>query len=326
LSEDKHTVVQLIKDNRSVMLLCKPLSCYLRNDLKLITKYSLLLLLFYIIPVNAGITVTDDLGNMITVDKPVKSIVTLSPHLTELVFSAGAGDLLKATVDHSDYPQQAKQIPSIGPFNKWDIEQILTIKPDIIFAWLTANGEQPIKRLKKLGLNVYVSEPRKIEDIAQTIKAIGKLTDKQKTADQATADFLDRINGLREKYHEEKQISVFYQVWPNPLMTINGEQLISRIIELCGGQNIYAELDVLAPVVTTESLIERNPQVIIGGARDKDQQAWLESWNQLPTISAVKNSQLYFINPDLLNRQTVRMAEGASQLCYYLEKAREAAQ
>lgn len=290
---------------------------------KQITKPVLLLLLFNITPAVAQITVTDDLNNTITIDRPVQTIVTLSPHLTELVFSAGAGHLLKATVDHSDYPEQAKLVLSIGPFNKWDIEQILALKPDIVFAWLTANGDAPINRLKQLGITVYVSEPRKIEDIAQTIKAIGQLAGNQQIADQAADNFLDQISSLENSMQSKPRVSVFYQVWPDPLMTINGKQLISRIIELCGGENIYQELDVLAPVVTTESLLERNPQVIIGGARSSDQQAWLDSWRQWPAISAVKNNQLYFIHPDLLNRQTVRMAEGAGRLCGFLEQARE---
>ena len=266
--------------------------------------------------------IQDDLNHTIEITQPVNRIIALSPHLVELAYTAGAGDKLVARVDHADYPQQAKDIPSLGAFNNWSIEQVLALKPDLVLVWLTANGDRPVKQLKELGINVYVSEPRQLTDIAKTIRDIGKLAATDETANKNADAFETQINALANEYKHKKTISVFYQVWGQPLMTINDQQLISRIIEICGGQNIYADLAGLAPSVDPESLIIKNPQVMIGGATDEIKDNWLQQWLQWPEIAAVKNQQLYFINPDLLNRQTVRMIQGAKAMCTYIDNAR----
>ncbi len=254
---------------------------------------------------------------------PVQTIVTLSPHLAELVFAAGAGDKLIATVDHSDYPEKAKQVPALGAYNKWDVEQVLALNPDIVLAWQTANGEQPIKKLRQLGLKVYVSEPRAVEDVASTIRHIGLMTGNPQIAEQKADKYLQGMRRLEQQFAHRKPVDVFYQVWSNPLITINDQQLISRLIQLCGGRNSFGTLPVLAPTVSIESLIQANPDIIVGAAKAAEHGQWLQNWQQWPSIKAVKNSRLYFINPDLLNRQTTRMLDGATRLCTMIEQARQ---
>jgi len=272
---------------------------------------------------SAQITIQDELKNQITLDHPVKSIITLSPHLTELVFEAGAGHLISATVDHADYPEQAKTISSLGAYNHWDIEQVLLLKPDIVLAWQTANGDEPINKLRQLGIKVYVSEPRKIEDIALTIKNIGLMAGTTDVADKTANTFIQSMQQLGDQYAEQKPVKVFYQVWSNPLVTVNGEQLISALIRMCGGKNVFADIDNLAPTIGQEDLIDANPQIIIGGARHGEHDNWLAEWRQWSSIDAVQYEQLYFIHPDLLNRQTTRMLQGAQQLCTYIDNARQ---
>ena len=274
------------------------------------------------ISARAEIIVTDDLGDQLILTQPAKSIIALSPHLTELVFEAGAGSKLIARVDHADFPPEAEQIKSLGSFNNWNIEQVLALQPDLVLIWLTANGETPVKRLRQLGLNVYVSEPRVLSDISQTIRDIGVLANTSSQA-EVRADNLDRgIDELRSNYSDKKLVDVFYQVWSEPLITINGEQLISKVIKLCGGRNVFADLNTLAPVITREGLLLANPQIIIGGAQPDDHQSWLDQWQEWPEIDAVKSDNLYFINPDLLNRQTARMLAGARKVCEYIQRAR----
>ena len=291
--------------------------------MRMILKPVFLLIVLYAQSTFAQITVVDDLNNEIILDKPVKSIITLSPHLTELTFNAGAEPLLKATVEHSDYPEQAKTIPSLGAYNHWDIEQVLLLKPDIVLAWQTANGDEPINKLRQLGIKVYVSEPRKIKDIALTIKNIGLMAGTTDVADKTANTFIQSMQQLGDQYAEQKPVKVFYQVWSNPLVTVNGEQLISALIRMCGGKNVFADIDNLAPTIGQEDLIDANPQVIIGGARDGEHGNWLAEWRQWSSIDAVQHEQLYFIHPDLLNRQTTRMLQGAQQLCTYIDNARQ---
>ncbi len=270
----------------------------------------------------ATISVTDDLGARLTLEQPATRIVTLSPHLTELVFEAGAQHRLVATVDFADYPEAAKQIVRVGSHNTWDVEKIVAMQPDVVLVWLSAKGMDAVKHLRDLGLKVYVSEPRSLADISRTIRDIGSMADTQALARKKAQQFDTAIAALRHKYQHQNKIRLFYQVWEKPLITINDKQLISQVFKLCGGENVFADLHALAPVVSTEALLQANPQLIIGGARENEKQDWLTAWKKWPTLEAVKKDNLYFINPDLLNRQSSRMLQGAQQVCEILEQVR----
>ena len=270
----------------------------------------------------ASISVIDDLGTRLTLEQPATRIVTLSPHLTELVFEAGAQHRLVATVDFADYPETTKQIGRVGSYNTWDIEKIVAMQPDVVLVWLSAKGINAVKRLRDLGLKVYVSEPRALADISRTIRDIGSMAGTQSPARKKAQQFDAGIAQLRNKYQKSKKVRVFYQVWKRPLITINNEQLISQVFNLCGGENVFADLQALAPVVSTEALLQANPQLIIGGAREDEKQDWLSTWKKWPTLEAVKQDNLYFINPDLLSRQSSRMLQGAQQVCEILEQVR----
>lgn len=284
-------------------------------------RYLTVILILLSSAVYAQQPVIDDLGYEVKTGQ-VNKIVALSPHLAEMVFTAGAGDKLIATVDHADYPEAAKSIPSLGPYNAWGYEQVLALKPDLVLIWLTANGPHVAERLKQLGLNVYVSEPRDFKTIARTILDIGQLAGTQAIANQHASTFMQAIRHLEIENREKSELSVFYQVWQKPLYTINGDQMISKVIDLCGGRNIFTGLTSLAPVVSFEALLAENPDVIIGGARPAEKQHWLEHWQNWNSLKAVASNNLYFINPDLLNRQTTRILQGARQLCSVLNKAR----
>ena len=281
-------------------------------------------ILFLSAPVKAEIvTVYDDFGNSLSFDQPVKKIIVLSPHLTELVFEAGAQEKLVATVEFADYPPAAGQIPRIGSYNTWDVEKIVAMKPDIVLVWLSARGIEMLERLKQLGLRVYVSEPRKLSDISRTIRDIGIMSGSNDIAEKRAKEFERAIASLKGKYKNRKRVRLFYQVWRPPLVTINGKQLINQVFNLCGGENIFADLPALAPVISIESLLLENPDVILGGARQEDRQRWLHEWRKWPALNAVKNNNLFFVNPDLLSRQTSRMLQGAYQVCDQLEQVRQ---
>lgn len=268
------------------------------------------------------VQVTDDLGQQLTLTKPADKIIALSPHLAELVFDAGAGKHLVATVEHADFPKAAKSLPRLGSYNALDFERLVALQPDIVLVWLSGNGDAPVKKLRQLGFNIYASEPRKLSDISKTIRNIGKLAGTTDIAETRAAQFDAQLMRLQQSYQQSRAISVFYQIWDKPLITINGEQLIDEVIQLCGGINIFASLPILAPTVSTEELILKNPQVIIGGAKPEKRIKWKQQWQQWPVIRAVKNDHYYFINPDLLSRQTTRMLGGAAELCSILDTVR----
>ena len=287
-------------------------------------RISVAILVFCFSPLFAqSLQVTDDLGQQVTLTKPAGKIVALSPHLAELVFDAGAGKNLVATVEHADFPQAARFIPRLGSYNAVDFERLIALQPDIVLAWFSGNGETTVSKLRQLGFNVYVSEPRKLPDISKTIRNIGKLSGTLAIAEHTASQFDAGLEDLQRSHQQGSTISVFYQLWDKPLITINAEQLINEAIELCGGFNIFAGLPILAPTVSTEELILKNPQVIIGGAKAEDRKKWMQQWQQWPMIAAVKNNHHYFINPDLMSRQTSRMLDGAAELCSILNKVRK---
>ncbi len=269
-----------------------------------------------------GITVVDDLGHKLKLDAPVEKIIALSPHLTELVFEAGVEGKLVATVEYADFPEAAKSITRVGSYNSWDIEKIMTMQPDVVLVWLSANGISAVERLRQLGFKVYVSEPRAFDDISRTIRDIGKMAGVPDAAEKQALHFDKVIAGLRQSYSNADKVRLFYQVWNRPLMTVNGRQLIGQVFNLCGGENVFADLPALAPVISTEALLLENPDVIIGSARQQEKKQWLSDWRNWPSMKAVKNNNLFLVHPDLLARQSSRILRGARQVCDILDQVR----
>ncbi|HEC20554.1 MAG TPA: cobalamin-binding protein [Gammaproteobacteria bacterium] len=270
----------------------------------------------------ASVSVKDDAGNTVTLAKPAQRIISLAPHVTELLYAAGAGNRLVGAVEYSDYPEAAKSLPRVGSYNAVDLERIIALKPDLVVVWQSGTLKGSVQKLRQMGVPVFASEPQTLEDIAQNLRRLGQLAGTDKTASAAAERFLTGLNRLRARYGHSEPVSVFYQVWQQPLMTIGGRHMISQVIELCGGRNIFAGLSALAPRVSLESVLAKNPQVIVGGGVTENNPQWKEYWQQWPQIRAVKNSHVYSVNPDLLQRQTPRILLGAEVLCEQLEQVR----
>lgn len=268
------------------------------------------------------IEVLDDTGRVIRLPHSAKKIISLAPHITELLFSAGAGNLIVGTVEYSDFPKPAQNILRIGTHNKIDLESVLELEPDLIVAWQSGNPSEEVESLMRLGMPVFISEPKKLEDIALNIKRFGNLTGNNDTAKKSATEFYQSLRQLRRKYSHRKKLRVFYQIWNEPLLTINGDHLISNIIDLCGGHNIFSELLSVAPHVSIESVLAYNPDVIIASGEGNKRPAWLDKWRKWPSLKAVKQDHLFFIPPDIIVRHTVRVLDGASRMCAQLESAR----
>lgn len=290
-------------------------------DTETMTPIRLIALLLMLVPCLAqgSLTVVDERGNTITLARPAQRIISLSPHITELLFAAGAGDRIAGVAAYSDYPEKARSLPVIGGFQNPDYERIIALRPELIVAWSSGNGPQVIGHLRKLGYPVYESEPRRLEDIASDIEKLGRLAGTHAHAQATSRDFRERMQSLADNYRDREPVSVFYQVWHQPLMTVNGEQIISRVIELCGGRNIFAKLPSLAPTVDMEAVIRANPQVIIASGRPP---ASFIEWNSFAQLQAVQNRRIHTLDADLINRATPRLLTAAEQLCHYLDQAR----
>jgi len=274
-------------------------------------------------PVSAQtVSVEDFAGRTVTLAAPARRIVTLAPHSAENLFSAGAGDRLVGVVEFSNYPPEASNLPIVGSYNAYSVEAIASLRPDLVVMWGSGNGMQTLERLEPLGVPVYVSEPRQLGDIPRVIRQLGLLAG---TADRAEPEALRierTLAELRAHYSTEPAVSVFYEIWNQPLQTVNGQHLISQVIALCGGSNVFAGATPLAPQVSVESVLGARPQAIIASGMGEARPEWLEEWRAYPTLPAVRDGALFFIDPDHLQRPTARVLLGAQALCEQLQSAR----
>lgn len=287
-------------------------------------KYLPPLLLALLIPatVLAEIRLTDDLGREVVLDEPARRVITLVPHATELMFGIGAGERIIATVDYSDYPAAAQRIPRVGDHNSLNTEAIVSLGPDLLIAFTTAPNLKDVGRLRELGFTVFHSDPQDFPGIARTLRDFGRMTGREAAAERAATDFENEIAWLRRTYGSKEPLSVFYEVWHDPIFTLSGDSYISDIVELCGGRNIFADLPGLSPQVSLEAVIDADPQVIVRSPGESETES---PWRQWPQLRAVQNEALVSVDPDEMHRPTPSLLDGASQLCEDLDQLRSEA-
>jgi len=269
----------------------------------------------------AAITATGADNRSVTIAAPAQRIVSLAPDLTELVYAAGAGAQMVGADTYSYYPAAAKKLPRIGDAFRVDLERLVALKPDLVLAWKGGTPLTVIERLRSLGLHVLVIGNGQLTDIAHNLELIGKLTGHQGEADVAAQKFLEGLEALRRQYAGDVPVRVFYEISSTPLYTVGGRQIISHMIELCGGRNIFSDLKELAASVSLENVLARDPQAIVTGS-DEGVVERLKEWQRWPQISAVRTDSLFTISSDLLARATPRILQGGKQLCEDLEETR----
>jgi iron complex transport system substrate-binding protein len=274
-------------------------------------------------PLQAGVTVIDDTGQAITLARPAHRIVSLAPNITELLFAAGAGLSVVGASEFSDYPQQAGAIPRIGGAGGLDLEAIAALQPDLVIAWDSGNPASQVERLRALGLPVFHSEPRNLQDIPRTLRRLAQLAGTATAAQPVIDAYARHLQSLHERYAGRTPVRVFYQVWERPLMTINGAHMISDVLHLCGGENIFADQPVLSPQVSIEAVLARDPEAIIIAADRAAAAAPGAAWRRWAQLQAVRNAHVYTVQRELLVRQTPRILDGAERLCELLEQVRQ---
>lgn len=245
-------------------------------------------------------------------------IISVAPNLTELLYAAGAAGQLVAVSEFSDYPEAAKSLPRIGDAFRLDYERIVALAPTLAVVWETGTPPAVARRLEDLGIRVVGIPTRRLDDIAIGLETLGELAGTQLTATAAAAAFRAEIVGLREQYRDRVPLRVFIQIDDAPLFTVGGSHLISEIVELCGGRNVYADAQALALPVDLESVLARAPDVILS-TDDGDPVAY---WARLTGLAAVADGSIYRAPADLLARPSPRIAAGAAEVCALLDRAR----
>lgn len=270
----------------------------------------------------APVSAVDDQGHTVQLAQPAQRVISLAPHVTELIFAAGGGGKLVGTVTASDFPAEVKRLPKVGDSRQLDLERIIALKPDLLVVWLHGNAERQLEPLRRLGIPLFYSEPKTLAAIPDSLTRLGRLLGSEARAQQAAQTYRQRWQQLAQRYQQRSPLRVFYQVWNKPLYTLNGQHIVSDVIRLCGGVNIFAGLPVTAPTVTQEAVLAENPQVIIAGDMAGRASAGLAMWRAFPSLEAVRRGHLFSVDADILHRPGPRILDGAAALCAQLDRAR----
>lgn len=264
----------------------------------------------------SALKVVDNKGRTVSLAAPARRIVSLAPHTTELLYSAGAGEWLVAAVSYSDYPEAANALPRVGSYDRIDLERVLALEPDLIVGWPSGNPDAALDFLTHHSIPVFFSEPLSFAQIAENIRSLGTLVGRDRVADAAASAFEQRMAEVQQRYQGAPPVQVFYQVWQDPLMTISADHIISKVMGLCGGQNLFPHLPRLASSIALEAVLAADPEAIVIPASNAQ---WQQNWQRWPQLRAVRDQRILIVNPDLLSRPTARIADGAEELCSQLQ-------
>lgn len=268
-----------------------------------------------------AIAVVDDAGATVWLAAPARRIVSLAPNATELVYAAGAGAALVGVAASSDFPPAARALPRVGDAFGLDLEQIVALKPDLIVTWPYTVPAQ-LARLRAQGVAIYTTDPGSVDAIARDIERIGTLAGTTSLAHGAAVHLRTRYVALEARYRDRPKISVFYEVWGTPVVTLGGGHLVSRALEVCGGRNVFADAPGAAPNVSVEAVLAARPEAIVAGAQGGRRPDWLDAWQRWTSLPAVAYGNLYTVDADWLHRAGPRFVDGVAQLCAVLDQAR----
>lgn len=248
-------------------------------------------------------------------------IVTLAPHLAELLVAAGAGDRLVGVSAYTDFPPAVAELPVVGDAFMIDREQLALLDADLLLAWESGTPAHTVDELRALGHRVEVIRTRSLADVAAALRRLGELTGSVAAADEAAERYEAGLSALRRKWRDAAPIRVFYQVDRRPVFTVNGAHYVSELISVCGGENVFADLSDLAPMVSEEAVVNRDPEVLLA-AGDAGSDA-LEQWRRWPGLAANRYDNHFLVPADAIGRATPRLLSAASAVCEKLQSGRE---
>ena len=264
----------------------------------------------------APLRLHDDAGQTLEFSRPPQRIVSLAPHLTELLFAVGAGSQVVGVDAASDYPKAAQAQPRVGDFSRINFERILALKPDLVVVWVGGNRAADIHRLKQMDIPVLQTQAARLDDVARLLRLIGQVSGHAGEGEAVARDYSARLAALRVRPGQKSPVGVFYQVWDRPLMTVGGTHWITDALALCGARNVFADLQALSPVVSREAVLQRAPALIVGGTDAPDMR---RVWQRFTRLPAVRNQAFVRVDADRLHRLTPRLIEGVAELCAAVE-------
>jgi iron complex transport system substrate-binding protein len=265
-------------------------------------------------------TVTDDSGRLVVVRAPPLRIVSLSPGGAEMLFAAGAGSELVATVEYSDVPPAAKRVPRIGDAVAVDLERLVLLHPDVVVAWPSGGNPAQREKIARLGIPLYEQQTSRLAQLADSVRRLGVLAGTQPAAEQAARAIEARLAALEREYGggnggRDAHPSVLLEVWNRPVYTVGGRHLMSDALNLCGARNVFADLPEPGPVVDVEAVIARDPDIIVAAGPPGESAAWLGDWKRFPTLAAVRHGRLLAFEDQALSRLGPSVLDATEALC-----------
>jgi iron complex transport system substrate-binding protein len=273
---------------------------------------------------SAAVTVIDDTGRTLTLAHVPQKIISIAPGATEMLFAAGAGPRVIATVEFSDEPAEARKVPRIGDSNAIDIERVVALRPDVVVIWEGGSNAGQVAQLERLGIPLYRHKILRLTDMPPSLRRLGALADTQPIAERAARNVESRLTQLANTYGRGPQLTVLLEVWNRPVYTVGGSHMMTDSLRLCGARNIFDDLKEQGPAVDLEAVIGRNPQVIVAVAPPGVANDWLNEWKRYPTLQAVKNEALVPYEDTRLSRLGPSALGGTEALCQALDRVRHA--
>ena len=270
---------------------------------------------FSVATASAPLTVVDDTGRKVTLPAVARRIVSIAPGATEMLFTAGAGDRVIATVEFSDEPPAAQKIPRIGDSNAIDMERVVALRPDVVVVWEGGSNVAQVNRLERLQVPLYRHKVVRLADIPDSLRRLGALTGTTADAEKAAADLEARLGRLATLYGKEAGPTVLLEVWNRPIYTVGGSHMMTDSLRLCGARNIFADLKEQGPSVDTEAVIGRDPEIIVAVAPPGTSGEWLAEWKRFGTMRAVKNGRLIPFEDRRLSLLGPSAVAGTEALC-----------
>ena len=258
-----------------------------------------------------------------TKDSKKLRIIALAPHIVENLFAIGAGDNIVGTVDYADYPSEAQSVERIGGYYGISLEKVLALKPDLVIAWKSGNQSEDLAQIERLGIKVYLSNPTTIAGVADELLTFGEFTGNIEQSQQAANAFTQKLNAIVKSQQDKKDITGFYQLWAEPMMTVSKNTWINQLIETCHVSNVFADSVTDYPQISIENVIVTKPQVIIIPDEKSKTPQPVVNWQKWPEVPAVKNDQFISVNADLLHRFTPRMLDGLADMCDKIDASRK---
>jgi iron complex transport system substrate-binding protein len=273
------------------------------------------------VAVAAALVVPDDTGHTVTLPAVPTRIISLAPGATEMLFAAGAGKHVIATVEYSDEPAAAKQVPRIGDVVAIDMEKLVALRPEVAVVWPGGGNPAQIEEISRMGIPLYRQQVNTLADLAGSLRRLGALAGTRDAAERAARDVEVRLATLAHTYDNGRHPTVLLEVWNHPIYTVGGTHLMSDALKICGARNVFGDLREFGPVIDVEAVVARNPDIIVAAAPPGAGPDWLADWKRFTTLRAVRAGNLIAFEDPRLVRMGPSIVDATESLCKVLSKA-----